>query len=267
MKGNFQNENIERLLFDLNDKLKRTSGKKVYGYLSPEIKAVVNLIVDELEKEERIKLLYELWYAEKDNITSTYTNEKLKRIPLSQNKEFKSVRNMVIREALELDDMIAIFDDDATDEPILLSIDETEPEPDDDELDDDFYMLTSSEKYWRAKRLLDEKSKSFDFGKGFALLKESADEGNPYAQYRLGKMMIKGNMCDKEIRSGIYWLEQSIRQGNQWAEYYLGKQYLGNSDMSRNFKRAIFLLSESAEQGNKYAQYTLHCHCRKGCNR
>ncbi len=257
--GDFNNENIAQLLFKLNDMLYHTKGKKVYGYLSPEIKAVVNLIVDELEKDERIKALYALWYEQKDKITSTYTNEKLKRIPLSQNKEFKSVRNMVIREALELDDTIAIFDDDATDEPILLSIDETEPEPDDEELDDDLYMLTSSEKYWRAKRLLDETSKSFDFGKGFVLLKESAKEGNSYAQYRLGKMMLKGKLCDKDIRSGIYWLEQSIRQGNQWAEYYLGKQYLGNSNMSRNFKRAIFLLSESAEQGNKYAQYTLAC--------
>ena len=76
-------------------------------------------------------------------------------------------------------------------------------------------MLTSSEKYWRAKRLLDEKSEQFDFGKGFALLKESADEGNPYAQYRLGRLPFKGNLCDKDIRLGIYWLEQSVRQGNQ----------------------------------------------------
>lgn len=126
MKGNFQNENIERLLFDLNDKLKQTSGKKVYGYLKPEVKLIVNQIVDELEKNENIKSLYALWYEQKDKITSNYTNEKLKRIPLSANKEFKSIRNMVIKEALKLGGFVLIFDDEFTEEPIKLSAPETE---------------------------------------------------------------------------------------------------------------------------------------------
>ena len=130
MKGNFHNENIESLLFDLNDKLKQTSGKKVYGYLKPEVKLIVNQIVDELEKNENIKSLYALWYEQKDKITSNYTNEKLKRIPLSENKEFKSIRNMVIKEALKLDGLVVVFDDETTDEPIILSAPETEPELD-----------------------------------------------------------------------------------------------------------------------------------------
>lgn len=72
-------------MFDLNDKLKKTSGKKVYGYLKPEVKLIVNQIVDELEKDENIKSLYALWYEQKDKITSNYMSEKLKRIPLSAN--------------------------------------------------------------------------------------------------------------------------------------------------------------------------------------
>lgn len=144
--GHFENENIEQLLFKLNEILKRTSGKKVYGYLKPEVKSVVNLIVDELEKEDCIKALYNLWYEQKDKITSNYTDEKLKRIPLSRNKEFKSIRNMVIKEAMNLDNIIAIFDDEATDEPIIFSIEDIEPEPPDD-IDDDSYILTSAQKY------------------------------------------------------------------------------------------------------------------------
>lgn len=257
--GDFNNENIKQLLFKLNDMLHNVKGKKVYGYLKPEIKAVINLIVDEIEKDDRIKRLYERWYDEKDKIISTYTSEKLKRIPLSQNKEFKSIRNMVIQEALKLYDMIAIFDDEITDEPILISEDELDIEPDYDELDEEFFSLNSSQKYWKAKRLLNEKSEEFDFTKGFSLLKESANDGNEYAQYRLGRMLFEGELCDRDIKSGVYWLEKSVQQGNSFAEYFLGKQYLGNGDLNKNYKRAIHLLTKSAEQGNKYAQYTLAC--------
>ncbi len=259
MKGNFQNENIERLLFDLNDKLKRTTGKKVYGYLKPEVKLVVNQIVDELEKEENIKSLYALWYEQKDKITSNYTSEKLKRIPLSANKEFKSIRNMVIKEALKLDELVLIFDDESTEEPIILSAPETEPEPDDDELDYRDYLLTSSEKYWQAKRLLDKNSPKYDFERGFALLKLSAKEGNQYAQYKLGRMLIVNEFSEEDIDEGVYWLEKACEQGNEYAEYYLGKQYLGNGKVDENYERAIHLLSESASKGNKYAMYSLAC--------
>ncbi len=259
MKGNFQNDNIERLLFDLNDKLKRTSGKKVYGYLKPEVKLIVNQIVDELEKNENIKVLYDLWYQQKDKITSNYTSEKLKRIPLLANKEFKSIRNMVIKEALKLDDFVLIFDDESTEKPIILSVPETEPEPDDDELDEDFYKSNSSEKYWKAKRLLDKNSEEYDFEKGFALLKLSAKEGNEYAQYKLGRILITDEFNEGNIDEGVYWLEKSCEQGNQYAEYYLGKQYLGNGEVDENYKRAIYLLNESAGKGNKYAKYSLAC--------
>lgn len=259
MKGNFQNENIERLLFDLNDKLKQTSGKKVYGYLKPEVKLIVNQIVDELEKNENIKSLYALWYEQKDKITSNYTNEKLKRIPLSANKEFKSIRNMVIKEALKLGGFVLIFDDEFTEEPIKLSAPETEPEPDDDELDYRDYLLTSSEKYWQAKRVLDKNSPKYDFERGFALLKLSAKEGNHYAQYKLGRMLIVNEFSEEDIDEGVYWLEKSCEQGNEYAEYYLGKQYLGNGKVDENYKRAIYLLSESAGKGNKYAMYSLAC--------
>jgi len=259
MKGNFQNESIERLLFDLNDKLKRTSGKKVYGYLKPEVKLIVNQIVDELEKNENIKSLYALWYEQKDKITSNYTSEKLKRIPLSANKEFKSIRNMVIKEALKLDEVILIFDDESTEEPIILSALETEPEPNDDELDYRDYSLTSSEKYWQAKRLLDKNSPKYDFERGFALLKLSAKEGNQYAQYKLGRILIVNEFSEEDIDEGVYWLEKACEQGNDYAEYYLGKQYLGNGKVDENYKRAIHLLSESAGKGNKYAMYSLAC--------
>lgn len=253
-----ENDLICRLLFELNGKLKTVKGKKVYGYLKPELKVLVDSIVDELEKDEHFKQLYNLWYAEKDKIVSNYTNEKLKRNPLSQNKEFKSIRNMIIRQALQLDDLVMVFDDDETDEPFIFSEDETEFEPPYN-IPDEYYSLNSFEKYRLAKEFLDETSDEYNPERGLSLMWEAAEDGNSFAQYRLGKILVQGIICEKDITSGLYWLEKSANQDNEWAEYYLGKQYLGNGDIEKNSKRSIYLLKNACKQGNRFAQYTLAC--------
>ena len=93
---------IQNKLLELADRLSKTSGKKVYGYLKPDVKALVDSIVDELANDGRIKKLYDLWYEQKENIIRTYTDEMPDRIPLTQNKEFKSIKNAIIKEALKL---------------------------------------------------------------------------------------------------------------------------------------------------------------------
>lgn len=96
------NSSVQQKLLKLADKLSKTSGKKVYGYLKPDVKAIVDSIVEELSNDDRIKKLYDLWYEQKENIINTYTDELPQRIPLDQNKEFKSIKNAVIQEALKL---------------------------------------------------------------------------------------------------------------------------------------------------------------------
>ena len=93
---------IQHKLLELADRLSKTKGKKVYGYLKPDVKAIVDSIVDELANDSRIKKLYDLWYEQKENTIRTYTDEIPDRIPLTQNKEFKSIKNAVIKEALKL---------------------------------------------------------------------------------------------------------------------------------------------------------------------
>lgn len=93
---------IQHKLLELADRLSKTSGKKVYGYLKPDVKAIVDSIVEELASDGRIKKLYDLWYEQKENTIRTYTDEMPDRIPLAQNKEFKSIKNAVIKEALKL---------------------------------------------------------------------------------------------------------------------------------------------------------------------
>lgn len=93
---------IQHKLLELADRLSKTSGKKVYGYLKPDVKAIVDSIVDELASDDRIKKLYDLWYEQKENTIRTYTDEMPDRIPLAQNKEFKLIKNAVIKEAMKL---------------------------------------------------------------------------------------------------------------------------------------------------------------------
>lgn len=93
---------IQHKLLELADRLSQTKGKKVYGYLKLDVKAIVDSIVDELSNDDRIKKLYDLWYEQKENTIRTYTDEIPDRISLAQNKEFKSIKNAVIKEALKL---------------------------------------------------------------------------------------------------------------------------------------------------------------------
>lgn len=93
---------IQHKLLELADRLSQTKGKKVYGYLKLDVKAIVDYIVDELASDDRIKKLYALWYEQKANTIRTYTDEVPDRIPLAQNKEFKSIKNAIIKEALKL---------------------------------------------------------------------------------------------------------------------------------------------------------------------
>ncbi len=100
--GNSRNPRIEELLFTLNERLSRTSGKKIYGYLKADVKDIVDAIMEELAEDERIRALYNLWYGQREAVIQTYTQELPERIPLAENKEFKSIKNMIIREAMQL---------------------------------------------------------------------------------------------------------------------------------------------------------------------
>ena len=102
-QGGCDNPQMELLLRELAQRLSKVKGKKVYGYLRPDLKALVNQIVEELAKDERIAALYDLWYQDKQAARNVYDERPLQRVPLSENPDFKPIRNAVIRAAVELD--------------------------------------------------------------------------------------------------------------------------------------------------------------------
>ena len=101
-QGQLQNENLERLILELSRRLQNTKGKKVYSYLPPVAKALVDAIVDELAKDERVAAAYDLWNQMREEVCRTCSEQLPERLPLSKQKEFKAVRNMIIREMLRL---------------------------------------------------------------------------------------------------------------------------------------------------------------------
>ena len=97
-QGYFEAPDITQMLLQLSDRLSKRKGKKQYGYLNAGTKKLVDNIVSALTCDERIQELYGHWYDLKEDVLRTYTNQLPDRIPLEQQKEFKSIRNIVVQQ-------------------------------------------------------------------------------------------------------------------------------------------------------------------------
>ncbi len=115
--GVYENEIVTMMLQELVRELDHYKGKMVYGYMPKKAKNLIDGIVDELAKDERIADLYNLWYEQRDHIIRTYQDTMTQRIPLSQNKEFKTIKNAVIQEALNILHNRITFEDEHIDQP------------------------------------------------------------------------------------------------------------------------------------------------------
>lgn len=93
-------EEIQNLYVRLTSQLSDYKGKKVYGYLPKNIKQTVDSIVAELAKDERIAELYYEWNKANREKLSVYYDKKKSDIPLEENKEFRNIKNAVIRSAV-----------------------------------------------------------------------------------------------------------------------------------------------------------------------
>ncbi|MDD4714891.1 MAG: MobP3 family relaxase, partial [Candidatus Absconditabacteria bacterium] len=76
-----QNSNIEEKLLELAERLKFTRGKRQYGYLQPQLKAMVDEIVDELAKDERVEKAYRLWYEMRNEVLHSYMDNLPEPLP------------------------------------------------------------------------------------------------------------------------------------------------------------------------------------------
>lgn len=98
----YPNAQIQFLLVKLRKQLDKYQGKKVFGYLPKSIKATVNEIVEILSAEPSIAELYKDWNKVNREKLSLYYENKDPTIPLVDNKEFRSIKNMIIKAVAEI---------------------------------------------------------------------------------------------------------------------------------------------------------------------
>lgn len=262
--------------------LTEVKGKKVYGYLKKPVKAQVDAIVDELARLPEVAECYEQWNRLRDELERYYKDAPREHKPLSQQPEFKAIKNMVIREADNLQLGVFTFEDAQMKDEV-------------DEDQDAVLRAWSSrwemaEAYQNAKKILsvyenteEEKAEQVQVLKklwdaGFSVaahqlgkcwrdgmgvlpddeqaelwFRRAAEAGHDFSQYALGKLL----QSQKRMEEAVSWYERAAAQGNSYAAYRLGKLYLDGTDVPKNVAKAVEYLTNAAREGNQYAQYTL----------
>ena len=90
---------IEQKLRELSQTLEQIDGKHVYGYLPKEVKAQVDEIVERLAQIPEVAACYDQWWRLKDEIAGYYGRNTPPHLPLVQQKEFRTIKNMIIQQA------------------------------------------------------------------------------------------------------------------------------------------------------------------------
>lgn len=265
--GNIQNVHIEERLQYLADRLRLLSGKKQYGYLKAPLKAVVDEIVDELAKDPRVASAYNLWYELREDVLRTYKDDLPERLPLSEQKEFKRLKNLVIEEAVKLGQRQQVFhpDDIQDDDPAEQAEGEQAKQtkghsPDESNAGQGFAQYALGKKY------RDGQGVERNIQKAVELFTLAAKQGNSFAAFALGKMYLSNDASlPRDEATALNWITYASERGNQFAQYYLGKLLLKGADgIPQDTNAALRWLRASVDQGNVYAEYALAMAYLKG---
>lgn len=266
----------------LSEILAEVKGKKVYGYLKKPVKAQVDAIVDELARLPEVAECYDHWNRLRDELERYYKDTPREHKPLSQQQEFKAIKNMIIREADDLRLGVFTFEDARMKDEV------------DEDQDAVLHAWASqwemAEAYQNAKEILsvyenteEEKAEQVQvleqlWNAGFTVaahqlgkcwrdgmgvlpddeqaelwFRRAAEAGHDFSQYALGKLL----QSQKRMEEAVSWYEKAAAQGNSYAAYRLGKLYLEGKDVPKNAARAVEYLTDAAQEGNQYAQYAL----------
>lgn len=179
--------------------------------------------------------LLHLWYEQREAVIQTYTDELPERVPLSQNKEFKSIKNAIIQEAMNIvTDRLFVESDENSDEQVDLDFESSVEEI-------ELLLSTNKEKtsmmwqfYCKAKEYLNKENKLYNPNKAVELLIESANLGYDVAEYQLGKLYLYGEEVERDYEKAIAYLTASAEHGNQYA-----KQLLHSVKSKRNWSATI----------------------------
>ena len=291
--GIYESETIESLLSHLAERLKHTSGKKQYGYLKAPLKAIVDQIVDELAKDAHVVEAYAKWQELRNEVLRTYMDKLPDPVPLSQQKEFKHIKNMVITEAVNIGSHHFTFEGDdaaedfqeASDTPLPEDeyqtvmdealedgedIPSSDPEdssrPDSDDAESGRPHIKWSDSYKEARVFLygsDELEP--DFEQALSLFLEEAEAGNALAMHDLGRMYADGLGVDMDADTAFAWYEKALsafmdieaHSKSRYVEYRIGKMHVAGLGTEQDYEEAAGWFEMAASRNHKYAQYSL----------
>ena len=282
--GCYDNPKTEDLIVKLAARLDKVKGKKVYGYLHSDIKDMVDAIIDEIAKDERIAALYDLWYEKKKEINRVYSQKEPEYIPLSRNKEFKAIKNIVIKEAISVSQEHNIddfHDDDGQNEADELyqygPLSEEPTESDSIVFNEKGRRPTHSwwtDEYKAARTFLyGTKDGKADLVQAFHLMKKEAAKGNGLAMHDLGKMYLLGLGCIRDEDIAQEWFRKALgafmrrlqkEKNPGYMQYRIGKMYSLGYGTAQDYAKAAHWYNKSVSNDNLFAAYSLAGLYRRG---
>ena len=238
----------ERLVLELAAQLGTVKGKKSYGYLPKRLKNLVDEIVDEMERLPAVSKCYDQWLLLQGKVAAYYHDKPQERIPLSQQKEFRQIKNAVIQEAERLHLGEITFEEKGLNQ-------QDEPEE----------FQNASYDYWTLRdEIRDESLTMEERGEAVSEMERLAESGDMYAQYLMGKLWRDGPLLIPDSVEARYWFEQAAEQGHLVAQYSLAKLYLSDDLEVRDTRKGMNWLYTAAVNGSSYAMYRLAKGCLKG---
>mgnify|MGYP000199956891 FL=1 len=280
-QGGFDDPQLEELIRKLYIQLQNVKGKKVYGYLPMEIKATVNKIFSELEKDENIRQLYEKWCSLERLKYKTYTQKEAELPELVDNKGFQPVRNMIIRTVLNMkpfDVNTEIEGSEPNDEyfdntpqnmsPLFDDAEPLEEKETDESAAAINYYIKWNDQYKKACKLIYGKdAKLNDFKKAEQLLLSESQRGNVLADYDLGKLYSTDKLGEKneemsiakytQALQGFLQIEPNSKKLKPYVQYRIGKMFCYGLGTEQDYQKAFEWFERSAKQKNKFAQFSL----------
>ena len=228
----------------LSEKLQRHKGKKVYGYLDKNTKALVKDIVKMLGADEQISAMYDAWHSYKCEIVRTYTDEVPDKIPIEDNEEFKSVRNAVVKSAAEISSPSAQPDREIDYDYAELK----ERKNDFDYLSYHAEFRDDPMLFYRLVRYYLEKTDDMENAEWW--LRMAADRGIEVASYLVYKAYRDGKFTEKPSDK-LRYLRMAVDKKFGYAEYEYAK-YL----MDKSPEDAKIYFERAASHGSFQAEYT-----------
>ena len=268
----------EQMIWDLSRQLGQVGGKKTYGYLPKPMKKLVDEIVDQMARLPTVDACYQTWWELQCQVEDYYSEGKKRlRPPLSQQKEFRQIKNAVIKEAEHIRmNRFSFEDEEMQDDGEQISAYDMSYECQDLQSvanDDRFPLKERDEAAEQLEQLADAGDTHAQYIIGTAyrdggllipdmvkaqkLLERAAEQDLDAAQYALGKLYLSDDADVHDPAKGIYWLKRSADNGNDFAAYRLGKEYLSGVHATKDVETAAFYLNQAANEGSAYAQYLL----------